>query len=80
MNETDVLKSISENLVERKTTAALSNFLVLCNNIEFVNNLFEWAVGTTANINARVADAFKDDDNVKEDAKDSSKVLFYYRT
>ena len=80
MNETDVLKSISENLVERKTTAALSNFIVLCNNIEFVNNLFEWVVGATADINARVTEAFKDDNNVKEDAKDSSKALFYYRT
>lgn len=80
MNEIDVLKSISENLVERKTTAALSNFLVLCNNVEFVNNLFEWAVGATANINTRVADALKHDNNVNQDAKSSSKPLFYYRT
>lgn len=79
MNEIDVLKSISENLVERKTTAALSNFVVLCNNIEFVNNLFEWAVGATAEINARVADTLKEDKNVKEEARDSSKVLFFYR-
>ncbi len=80
MNEIDVLKSISENLVERKTTAALSNFLVLCNNVEFVNNLFGWAVEATADINTRVADALKHDNSVNQDAKSSSKRLFYYRT
>lgn len=79
MNEIDVLKSISENLVDRERTAALSNFLVLCNNIEFVNNLFEWAIGATADINTRVAEALKDDNNVSNNAKDPSKPLFYYR-
>lgn len=79
MNEIDVLKSISENLVDRKRTAALSNFLVLCNNIEFVNNLLEWAIGATADINTRVAEALKDDNNVSNNAKDPSKLLFYYR-
>ena len=41
MNEIDILKKIASNLTERKSTAALSNYDVLCNNISFVHGLFE---------------------------------------
>ncbi len=44
MNEIDILKSIAENLSERKSTAALNNYEVLCNNIEYVNDLLFWGV------------------------------------
>ncbi|HEC1565524.1 TPA: hypothetical protein R1X66_001567, partial [Campylobacter upsaliensis] len=40
MNEVDVLKSISKQLTERKNVAALNNYEVLCNNIKYVNNIF----------------------------------------
>jgi hypothetical protein len=41
MNEIDVLKKIASNLTERKSSAALSNYDVLCNNISFLHGLFE---------------------------------------
>ncbi|SEF68445.1 hypothetical protein [Nitrosomonas ureae] len=41
MNEIDILKKIASNLTERKSTAALSNYEVLCNNIAFSHDLFE---------------------------------------
>lgn len=41
MNEIDILKKIASNLTERKNSAALSNYEVLCNNITFLHDLFE---------------------------------------
>lgn len=41
MNQIDVLKKLASNLTERKATAALSNYEVLCNNISFSHSLFE---------------------------------------
>ncbi len=39
MNEIDILKKLTSNLTERKSTAALSNYEVLCNNILFSHEL-----------------------------------------
>ena len=39
MNEIDILKKLSSNLTERKSTAALSNYFVLSNNISFLNKI-----------------------------------------
>lgn len=44
MNEIDVLKKIASNLTERKSSAALSNYDVLCNNISFLHGLFEKSI------------------------------------
>jgi len=41
MNELDVLNNIASNLTERKSSAALSNYEVLCNNISFTHGLLE---------------------------------------
>ena len=46
MNEIDVLKKISSNLTERKNSAALSNYRVLCSNIAFLNEAFSDAIST----------------------------------
>ena len=46
MNEIDVLKKISSNLTERKNSAALSNYRVLCSNIAFLNEAFSHAIRT----------------------------------
>jgi len=46
MNEIDVLKKISSNLTERKNSAALSNYRVLCSNITFLNGAFSNAIYT----------------------------------
>lgn len=46
MNEIDVLKKISSNLTERKNSAALSNYRVLCSNIGFLNNSFSTVIRT----------------------------------
>ena len=42
MNEIDVLKKIASNLTERKNSAALSNYRVLCSNIAFYRDAWFW--------------------------------------
>jgi hypothetical protein len=46
MDEIDVLKKISSNLPERRSSAALSNYRVLCDNIAVLNEAFAYAIGT----------------------------------
>jgi hypothetical protein len=50
MNEIDILKSIADNLSERKSTAALNNYEVLCNNIKYVNDLLDRGVNSLKTI------------------------------
>lgn len=80
MNEIDILRSIAENLSERKSTAALNNYEVLCNNIKYVNDLLFWGVNSLVNIQNQLDMAFKNDDSVSIEFKDSSKNCFYFRT
>lgn len=80
MTETDILKSIAENLSERKSTAALNNYEVLCNNIKYVNDLLEDGVNQLKKVQIQSEADFKNDTSVNSDLKDNSKPLFYFRT
>ena len=73
MNEIDILKSIAENLSERKSTAALNNYEVLCNNIEYVNDLLFWGVSSLTNIQNQLSITYKSDESVSDEFKDNSK-------
>lgn len=79
MTDIDILKSIAENLSERKSTAALNNYEVLCNNIKYVNDLLNWGVSSLNIIQNQTDTAFKKDTLVSEDLKDNTKPLFYFR-
>lgn len=61
MNEIDVLKKISSNLTERKGSAALSNYRVLCNNIAFLNEAFSNTIGTLRRLHREIASVLKND-------------------
>lgn len=61
MNEIDVLKKISSNLTERKSSAALSNYRVLCSNIAFLNESFSNAIGTLRLMHGAIDSALKND-------------------
>lgn len=80
MNEIDILKSIAENLSERKSTAALNNYEVLCNNIKYVNDLLFWGVSSLTNIQNQLSITYKSDESVSDEFKDNSKRCFYFRT
>lgn len=79
MTEIDILKSIAENLSERKSTAALNNYEVLCNNIKYINDLLTWGVNSLRIVQSQADTAFKNDNLVLADFKDNTKPLFYFR-
>jgi len=79
MTDIDILKSIAENLSERKSTAALNNYEVLCNNIKYVNDLLSWGINSFNIIQNQTDTAFKKDSLVSEALKDNTKPLFYFR-
>lgn len=80
MDEYDVLKSIADNLSERDSLSAnFNNYEVLCNTIKYVNDLFGKGVDSFSEINERLVASLKNDANVREEFKDDSKPLFYFR-
>lgn len=79
MNEIDILKSISENLSERKSCAALSDYEVLCNNIEYVNSLLSFGIYHLKEIQNQISSSLKRDEDVLEVLRDNTQPLFYFR-
>ena len=79
MNDLDILKSISENLSERKSSAALNNYIVLCNNIKYVNELFQYAIDSLSAIQNHLNTSLQTESFVKNELKDSTNPLFYFR-
>ncbi|MBE7692832.1 hypothetical protein [Tenacibaculum finnmarkense] len=79
MTENDILKSIAENLSERKSTAALNNYEVLGNNIKYVNDSFEWGINSLQIIQQQIETALKNNELVTTDFKEESNPLFYFR-
>lgn len=79
MNDIDILKSIAENLSERKSSAALNNYQVLCNNIKYVNELFDYGVKSANQIQVQIENFLSNNELVGNNLKDSSKPLFYFR-
>lgn len=80
MTEYEILKAIAENLSERKSSAALNNYQVLCSNIKYVNDLLKWGVDSFRLIQNQVDSNLKDDSLVNDDLKDYTKPLFHFRS
>lgn len=80
MNEKDIIKNIAENLSERKSSAALNNYGVLCNNINYVNELLEFGIVSLNVTRRQIENDLKDDRLVNSDFKDNNNPLFYFRT
>jgi hypothetical protein len=79
MNEIDILKSIADNLSVRNSSAALNNYLVLCNNIKFVNDLFVDAINSLTAICKDIEHEFSSDLLLKEELKDPDNPLYYFK-
>lgn len=61
MNEIDVLKKISSNLTERKNSAALSSYRVLCSNIAFLNEAFSDAISALRRMHGEIEFSLQND-------------------
>jgi len=79
MTEYDVLKSITDNLVERKSTAALNNYLVLCNNISYLSRVFGHSIDVIERTCNTLAEKLSDDANVQNEFKKTSEVPYLFR-
>lgn len=79
MNEFDVLKTIAESLSERKSLAALSNYQVLNNNVNYVNNLFRESLSWLSEISNEIRASLEDDSLASPEAKDNTCLLYYFR-
>jgi hypothetical protein len=78
-NEFDTIKIIAENLSERRNLTALSNYQVLNNNIDFVNNLFDRSLICLFEISNEIQTILQNDVSVSPRAKDQSCPLYYFR-
>ena len=79
LNEFDALKAIAESLSERKSLAALSNYQVLDNNVNYVNNLFRESSSGLAKIAIEMKASLEDDSLASSEAKDNTCPLYYFR-
>lgn len=69
MNEIDVLKKIASNLTERKNSAALSNYRVLCSNIAFLSKAFATAIGTLRGLHGQTESSIANDSHLNPQYK-----------
>lgn len=74
MNEYDILQKIASNFSERKSSAALSNYLVLGNNIKYVNELLKFEVHVFAGIHSTAVQAFENSANLNNDFKEGNQL------
>ena len=79
MNEVDVLKSIAEQLTERKNAAALNNYEVLCNNIKYVNNIFNNGINLLISLQKRLDEIYKNDEFISDEFKNNSSKYCYLK-
>lgn len=79
MNDVDIFKVIAENLSERKSTAALNNYQVLCNNIDYVNKTFEFELLYLKAMQKEISVNLKNDSLLNADFLDPTKSEFYFR-
>ena len=80
MNDVDILKCIAENLAERKSTAALNNYKVLCSNIDYVNKTFEFELLHLRAMQREVSESLKNDSVLNADFLDANKALYHFRS
>ncbi|MCV3406727.1 hypothetical protein L8T94_06255 [Campylobacter lari] len=79
MNEVDVLKSITEQLTKRKKAAALNNYEVLCNNIKYVNNIFNDGIIVLISLQKKLDEIHKNDEFISDEFKNNSSKYFYFK-
>lgn len=79
MDEKDIIKSIATNLSEKRNSAALNNYEVLCNNIDYVNKLLVMSIGNIIKLEKDVENNIKISDNVNDEFKTNACSKFYFR-
>lgn len=71
MSAYDVFRKIASNLSERKSSAALSNYEILGNNIKYVNGLLKSTIDTFSDIQASTVQSFTNSNHLNEDFRET---------
>ena len=79
MNEKDIIKSIATNLSEKRNSAALNNYEVLYNNINYINGLLDNFINYLIDLENDIENNIKISDNVNDDFKTGTSSKFYFR-
>lgn len=81
MMDTDIVifKSIADNFQERKKSAALSNYFILCNNIQYLSDTLKYCIDCTINTHKIIELCISDISNLNNDFTDKTSRLFYYK-
>lgn len=79
MDEKDIIKSIATNLSEKRNSAALNNYEVLYNNINYVNKLLDNFINNIINLEKDIENEIKISDNVNDEFKTNTSSKFYFR-
>lgn len=79
MNELEAIKIVAESLSERKAQAALSNYQVLTNNINYINSVFRESLSWLSIVSEGIKASLEDDSLASPEAKDDSCPLYYFR-
>lgn len=72
MTDTDILRQIASAFSERKSSAALSNYLVLSNNIKYVNDVLRFAVHVFSGIESAAARSLGTPGNCTPDYREAA--------
>ena len=79
MNEKDIIKSIATNLSEKRNSAALNNYEVLYNNINYITGLLDNFINYLIDLENDIENNIKISDNVNDDFKTGTSSKFYFR-
>lgn len=79
MDEKDIIKSIATNLSEKRNSAALNNYEVLCNNINYVNKLLVMSIDNIIKLEKDIEHNIRISDNVNDEFKTNASSKFYFR-
>ena len=79
MNENDIIKSVACNLSEKRKAAALNNYEVLYDNINYVNDLLCSFLKFVTALQIDIEKKIKVTKNLNNEFKTVSDPLFYFR-
>lgn len=77
MNEIDIFNKLASNLTEHKSTAALSNYEVLCNNISFVHGLYEKSIVYFSEVTSDLKEVLQNNDFLKEEFQEGKQLNLF---
>ena len=78
MDKKDIIKSIATNLSEKRNSAALNNYEVLYNNINYMNELLNDFLKNMMELREYIVNSINNSDNIKDEFKSNNSPKIYF--